>query len=98
MEAPESRTFFEACAASFSDADLNDKFPVTRRIRLARLHRIFGPLVSGRQKKQKTSVKPDIHISSQIDQLQSFSITAKPPMSGPRVGPQIATAPHIPMA
>jgi hypothetical protein len=71
---------------------------VTRRIRAALLLSMFAPLVSGRKKRHITKANPETHISSQIDHFQPFDCTAKPPTSGPSVGPQTATAAHMPIA
>jgi len=73
-----------------------------RRRRVLRTRMLFA-LVSGRKKRRNTRQKADSHISSQIGHVQGAVMspemgpysTAKPPTSGPSVGPQTAEMPQM---
>lgn len=54
--------------------------------------------VSGKKKVSTASEKPLSQRSSQIVQVQPSAWAAKPPIRGPRTGPQTALMPHTPMA
>lgn len=54
--------------------------------------------VSGKKNMRKTQQKPLSHINSQMVQVHPLAEAAKPPTSGPRVGPQMAAIPYIAIA
>jgi len=63
---------------------------VSLRRRSARRMRMVDSSVSGKVKKRTTKAKPEIHRSSSAGQRQFMPSAAKPPMTGPAIGPQTA--------
>lgn len=93
-------------AAASSGPEMSSLFPVIFRRRRDRRYKIFAALVSGKKRNRNTKQKALSHINSHIGHVQGavnppvigpYS-TAKPPISGPKVGPQTAAMPQIDMA
>jgi len=86
------------CSPWISGSHFRSLRPVSLRRRRLRLYRMFAELVSGRQTISTMSAKPESQRSSQIGHFQPLCCAAKPPIKGPKTGPQIAASPQTAMA